>query len=31
MKKLNGMARANGIPIKSNDGGIRVEGMVMFV
>jgi hypothetical protein len=31
MKKLNKVARSNEIPVKSNDGGIRLEGMVMFV
>ncbi len=31
MKKLNEVARSGGIPIKSNNGGIRVENMVMSV
>jgi hypothetical protein len=31
MKKLNGMARSNGILIKSNNGGIKVEVTFMFV
>ncbi len=29
MKKLNGVARSSGIPVKSNDGGIRVEITMM--
>jgi hypothetical protein len=31
MKKLNGVARSSGILVKSNNGGIKVEGVVMFV
>ncbi len=31
MKKLNGVARSNGILVKSNNGGIRVESTVMSV
>jgi hypothetical protein len=31
MKKWNGVARSSGILVKSNNGGIKVEGMVMFV
>jgi hypothetical protein len=31
MKKLNGMARSSGILIKSNNGGIKVEGTMVFV
>jgi hypothetical protein len=31
MKKLNEVARSSGIPVKSNNGGIKVEGIVMFV
>ncbi len=31
MNKLNEVARSSGILVKSNNGGIIVEGIVMFV
>ncbi len=30
-EKLNGVARSSGILVKSNNGGIKVEGTVMFM
>jgi hypothetical protein len=31
MKKLNEVARSSGVLVKSNNGGIKAEGTMMFV